>query len=42
MEHLYNKSQEKVLDPRGVYIIQSEKRLIIWIGNEIQGSNEKL
>lgn len=42
MEHLYSKSQGKVLDPRGVFVIQSEKRLVIWVGNEIQGANEKL
>jgi hypothetical protein len=42
MEHLYSKNQEKALDPRGIFVIQSEKRLVIWIGNEIQGDNEKL
>lgn len=42
MEHLYSKNQGKALDPRGVFIIQSEKRLIVWVGGEVQGANEKL
>lgn len=42
MEHLYVKGECKVLDPRGVYVIHGEKKVFIWIGNEIQGKNEKL
>ena len=42
MEHLYIKSEGKTLDPRGVFIIQTEKKIILWIGNELQGANEKM
>ena len=36
---MYEKSGGKVLDPRGVFIIQNQNKLILWIGNEIQGNN---
>lgn len=42
MEHLYIKSEGKSLDQRGMFIIQTEKKIIIWIGNELQGNNEKM
>jgi len=42
MEHLYGKGEEKVLDPRGIFVIHTEKKMWIWIGSEIQGANEKL
>lgn len=42
MNRLYSKTEENGLDPRGVYIIQSENRLVIWIGSKIQGENETL
>ena len=42
MEPLYGKNNTKTLDPRGIYVIQSEKRLVVWVGDEIQGDNEKL
>lgn len=39
MENLYIENNDKVLDPRGMFIIQSQKELFIWIGSEIPKEN---
>ena len=30
-----------MLDPRGVYVVHAEKEVYVWVGDEIQGNNEK-
>lgn len=39
MENLYIENNDKVLDPRGIFVIQSQKELFIWIGSEIPKEN---
>ena len=43
MEHLYEKSHNtKVLDPRGVFLIQTQEKIIIWEGKEVFENNKNL
>jgi hypothetical protein len=42
MEHLYIKSEGKTLDSRGVFVIHAPNKVYVWIGNQLQGNNEKM
>ena len=37
---LYNPKAPKYLDPRGVFILQSQDALYLWIGNDIHPANK--
>jgi len=39
LETFYDQKNNKGLDPRGVFIIQTQEQLILWIGNEVLEAN---
>ena len=39
MENLYQGKTSKVLDPRGMFIIQGKNEIRIWIGSQIPAVN---
>lgn len=39
MENLYHGKSSKVLDPRGMFIIQGRENIIIWVGSQIPEGN---
>ena len=39
MENLYSGKSSKVLDPRGMFIIQGKETMRIWVGSKIPSEN---
>jgi hypothetical protein len=39
MENLYHGKNSKVLDPRGMFLIQGRDTLVIWVGSQIPEGN---
>ena len=42
MEHMYLKNSTKALDPRGVFLIQTETQMFLWIGDNLAGDNRSM
>lgn len=41
MENLYHGVNQKAFDPRGIFIIQSEHKIWIWIGSQLSETNRQ-
>ena len=41
MEHLYEMKNTKYFDPRTMFIIQTENKLYLWIGDSIYPANKE-
>lgn len=39
MDNFYSKQGSKVLDPRGMFIVQKPDRIWLWIGKELPACN---
>ena len=42
MEHLYEIKHTKYFDPRTMFIIQTESKLYLWIGDSIYLANKEM